>query len=122
MADPAKTHADDDRITIEKADHRLRATLDGETIAESDAALILRESGYPPRTYFPQADVRTAFLEKTKRTTHCPYKGNATYWTVTAKGHALENGAWAYPDPITSVAEIAGHMSFVDAVTVEEVV
>lgn len=120
MADTAAHHADDGRIAIEKADHRLRATLDGETIAESDAALILRESGYPPRTYFPQADVRTAYIEKTELTTHCPYKGDAAYWTVTAKGQALENGAWAYPNPLESVAEIAGHMSFADPVTVEE--
>lgn len=120
MADTAETAATNQRITIEPAGHRLRATLNGETLAESDDALILRESGYPQRTYFPQADVRTAFLDKTELTTHCPYKGHAAYWTVTTKGQALENGAWAYPDPLESVAEIAGHMSFVDAVTVEE--
>ena len=107
------------RITIEVHEGPARARLEGETLAESERALVLRERGYPPRVYFPQADVRMERLTRTAHTTHCPYKGDAAYWTVAAKGEALENAAWAYPEPIAAVAEIAGHISFADPVELE---
>ena len=107
------------RITIEPCAGRARATLHGETLAESEQALVLRERGYPPRVYFPQADVRMDLLSPSAHKTHCPFKGDAAYWTLAAKGKTLENLAWAYPDPIAAVAQIAGHLSFADPVEVE---
>ena len=107
------------RITIEPCQGQARATHEGETLAESGAALVLRERGYPPRVYFPQADVRMELLTQTTHTTHCPFKGDASYWTLAAKGETLENVAWAYPEPISAVPQIAGHISFADPVKVE---
>jgi len=96
--------------------HRARATFNGETVAESDAALILYERGYPPRVYFPMHDVRMNLLASTDRSTHCPHKGDASYWTVAVNGQQAENAAWAYRQPIDDVAPIKDHLSFTEAV------
>ena len=97
----------------------LRAVFGGEVIAESDAALVLSEKGYPPRVYFPPAEVRGERLARTEHTTRCPWKGQAAYWTVSAGGETLKNGAWAYPEPLPELAALAGYVSFYEAVTVE---
>lgn len=108
-----------ERITIEPAGKRMRAALGGETIAESDGALVMHETGYQPRVYFPQKDVRMGLLQATDHSTRCPFKGHASYWTLGAAGRTIENAAWAYLDPIGEVAAIKGHLSFVDEVAVE---
>ena len=108
-----------ERITIEPAGKRMRAALGGETIAESDGALVMHETGYPPRVYFPQKDVRMGLLQATDHSTRCPFKGHASYWTLGAAGRTIENAAWAYLDPIGEVASIKGHLSFVDEIAVE---
>jgi len=113
-------HADvEERITIAPCAGPVRAIFNGETVAASERALVMRERGYPPRVYFPPADTRMALLTPMARHTHCPFKGDASYWTLAADGHTLENAAWAYPAPLPGVAEIAGHLSFVDAVEIE---
>ncbi|MFQ5776187.1 MAG: DUF427 domain-containing protein [Kiloniellaceae bacterium] len=108
-----------ERITIEPCAKRVRAVFNGQTVAESEHALVMHEAGYPPRAYFPQADVRMDLLRRTAHTTHCPYKGDAAYWTLAVDGETLENAAWAYLEPLPGVAEIAGRLSFIDAVRVE---
>ena len=122
---PGDPHADPhaglilERMTLEPAGKHLRAVFGGEVIAESDAALVLSETGYPPRVYFPPAEVRGERLARTEHTTRCPWKGQATYWTLLAGGETLENGAWAYPEPLPELAAIADYVSFYEAVTVE---
>ncbi len=108
-----------ERMTLAPAGKRLRAVFGGEVIAESDAALVLNETGYPPRIYFPPAAVRQERLARSEHATRCPWKGEAAYWSVTAGGEILENGAWAYPAPLPELAAIAGYVSFYEAVTVE---
>ncbi len=108
-----------ERMTLAPAGKRLRAVFGGEVIAESAGALILSEKGYPPRIYFPPADVREERLAPTEHTTRCPWKGQAAYWSVSAGGETLENGAWAYPAPLPELAAIADYVSFYEAVTVE---
>ncbi len=108
-----------ERMTLEPAGKRLRAVFGGEVIAESEDALVLSEKGYPPRIYFPPADLRKGRLAPTDHATDCPWKGTAAYWTVTAGGETLENGAWAYPTPLPELAALAGYVSFYEAVTVE---
>ncbi len=107
-----------ERMTLAPAGKRLRAVFGGEVIAESGAALVLNETGYPPRIYFPPAAVRGERLARTEHTTRCPWKGQAAYWTLRAGGETLENGAWAYPTPLPELAAIAGYVSFYEAVTV----
>ncbi len=110
-SDPA-----DPRISIEPCTRTARAIFNDETVAESDAALVLNERGYQPRVYFPMHDVRMDLLTSTDRSTHCPYKGDASYWTVLVGGEQIENAVWAYRQPIEDVAAIKDHLSFADTI------
>jgi len=107
------------RITIERHGRWARATFNGETVAESEAALVLSETGYPPRTYFPMKDVRLDLLTPSPKRTHCPHKGDAIYWTLKVGDAEAADALWAYPEPLPEVGEIAGHVCFTDAVSLE---
>ena len=104
------------RIHIEPCTRTVQATFNGEIVAKSDGALILHERGYPPRIYFPMHDVRMDLLTSTDRSTHCPFKGDASYWTVANNGEQAPDAAWAYRRPIDSVAPIKDHLSFADPI------
>ena len=107
------------RMTITPAGKRLSAVFNGATVAESEAALVLEETGCPPRIYFPPQDLHREFLERTNHKSHCPWKGDAAYWTLTVGGKTLENAAWAYPEPLAELAAIKDYLSFYEDVTVE---
>src|SRR5439155_370211 len=92
------------RIRIDPSPKRVRAMANGRTVADSLAALLLLETGHRPVYYFPRADVRTELLAASNHRTHCPYKGDASYWTLKAGDHAVENAAWSYETPIDDVA------------------
>ena len=91
---------------------RVRVTLGGAVVAETSRALTLREASYPPVHYIPRADVAAGALERTERATHCPYKGDASYFSVTGGGKAARDAAWSYEAPFPAVAAIAGHLAF----------
>jgi uncharacterized protein (DUF427 family) len=117
-----KTPGPDHPITIEPAANRWRAKFAGQLIADSADALILREASYPPRVYFPRADVSMDYLSRSEANTHCPYKGDAAYYTVRADGRFSENAVWTYEKPYPAMARIAGGLSFYpDRVEVYEV-
>jgi uncharacterized protein (DUF427 family) len=116
VADPRQIA---ERIRLEPAGRRLRALVAGHTVAESDAALIMLEADYPPRVYFPRADVRMDLLRPTDHHTYCPFKGEASYWTLEAGGRTIENAAWAYLVPFLGMEAIGDGLSFVDAVEIE---
>ena len=108
----AETTASEHRIDIETGVRRVRVEFDGTTVADSTSALTLLETGKPPRYYLPRADVRLDLLVPTEKVTHCPYKGDAEYWSVRT-GEALhENVAWSYPTPIPQSEAIAGLICF----------
>jgi uncharacterized protein (DUF427 family) len=117
-----KTPGPDHPITIEPAARRWRAQFAGHVIADSAGALILREASYPPRVYFPRADVSMDYLSRTEAKTHCPYKGDASYYTVLMDGRFAENAVWTYEAPYPAVDRIAGRLSFYpDRIEVYEV-
>jgi uncharacterized protein (DUF427 family) len=117
-----KTPGPDHPITIEPAARRWRAKFAGRVIADSAEALILRETNYPPRVYFPRADVSMEALSRTDAKTHCPYKGDAAYYTVRNDGQFAESAVWTYEQPYPAMAEIAGRLAFYpDRVEVYEV-
>jgi uncharacterized protein (DUF427 family) len=89
-------------------------------IAETDRALELRESNYPPVLYIPLADVDLELLRASDEHTYCPYKGEASYYDVLpGDGSTLAGAVWYYPDPYSAVAPIRGHVAFyADRVTV----
>ena len=82
------------RLTLEQCSRRIRADFGGETIAESDRVLVMHETRLPPVYYFPRDDVRMDLMKKTGHRTHCPFKGNASYWTLEAGGKTAKNAVW----------------------------
>lgn len=110
-----------DHIRIRAAQGTWVVRAGGAIIAESTRALELSEGDNTPVIYFPRADVGMAFLEATDSSTRCPYKGQATYFTITTTSETLVDAAWSYEAPIEAVAEIAGHVAFyTDRMAVEQ--
>jgi uncharacterized protein (DUF427 family) len=99
-------------ITLQPYRGRVRVTALGEVIADTTDALALHERGYEPVLYFPVNHVRFDRLKKTARQTLCPHKGIASYWSIAANGKEIENAVWAYEEPISTVAAIAGRVAF----------
>ncbi|WP_213881552.1 DUF427 domain-containing protein [Pseudomonas sp. dw_358] len=99
-------------ITVEKLGKPLTVTFKGEVVAHSNAALVLQESSYPPVYYIPRADIVAAHYRRTERSTHCPYKGDASYFSLIAHGEADENAVWSYETPYPAVAQIEEHVAF----------
>jgi uncharacterized protein (DUF427 family) len=87
-------------LYLEPTPKRIRVEVGGETIADSRRAMLLQESGQQPIYYFPPEDVRSDLLEPSDRHTHCPKKGDASYYTIRAGGEVVEAGAWYYPEPL----------------------
>ncbi|MBL8659708.1 MAG: DUF427 domain-containing protein [Rhodospirillales bacterium] len=112
------------RITIEPASARVRVILDGVCIAESTRALVLREGSLSPVVYIPRADVDPASLTRSAHRSHCPFKGDASYFTVSAGETRVENAAWSYEQPFSAVAAIRDHLAFypskVDAIEMDD--
>lgn len=102
----------DHQVTL--ADHpgRHRVLFNGEAVADSTRTLLMTESGCPGVHYFPLADVRMDLMRPSDRHTHCPFKGEASYWHVTIGGKTAEHAVWAYPDPYDEVALIRDRVAF----------
>ena len=99
-------------MTISPDDAHVEVRLDGELLAVTDHALRLEETGLPDRYYIPKADVRMELLQPTSFHTTCPFKGEASYWSAEVGGTRHDGIVWAYETPISTAAEIAGHVSF----------
>jgi len=100
------------RIDFHKEKGRVRVLVDDVIIAETDKAIILKETGIPPVCYVPPEDVSQEYLQKTTLTTHCPFKGDASYWSIKVGDRDIENAIWAYEDPIAEAMPIKGCMAF----------
>jgi len=110
----------DDGIRILPADGLWVVRAGGAVIGESEAALELLEGGLPPVIYFPRADVGMAFLDASDTRTHCPTKGDASYYSIQTKSTLIRDAAWSYEDPIPSAGAIRGYLAFYpDKVTLE---
>ena len=102
----------DHALYLEESPKRVRVVFGGETVADSRRAKLLHEAGLLPVYYFPQEDVRMELLEESDHTTHCPFKGDASYWSVRVGDRVAENAVWGYPEPIDSCPPIAGLVAF----------
>ena len=91
---------------------RVRVTVAGKIIADSRDALTLREASYPPVQYIPRKDVDFSQLQRTTHTSHCPYKGDASYYSIVPGGERSVNAVWSYETPNPSVAQIKEHVAF----------
>jgi uncharacterized protein (DUF427 family) len=105
---PIKQPSPSHPITIEPNPGRIRVSVAGRTVADTRAALTLREADYAPVHYIPLTDVEQSLLERTD----CPFKGECSYYSIPAGGERAVNAVWEYRSPYPAVAEIAGHVAF----------
>ena len=122
MANPApgfKRHPDH-RITVEPYGRTVTVRFGNTVIASSDKALELREASYPPVVYVPFKDIYFEHLKESDTRTYCPFKGDASYWSVSAQGEAENDVMWAYQTPYDEMASIRNHGAlYPDRVTIE---
>ena len=98
-------------MTLRPSPQRVRVRFNGEVIAESRSALVLEEGSYAPVYYLPRADVKMERLIRTSHTSHCPHKGDATYYSI-CNGQTARNAVWSYEQPLASVAAIKERLAF----------
>ena len=119
---PVKLPGPDHPITVEPSNARVQVRVAGHTVADTRAALSLQEADYPAVLYLPREDVDTSLLERTDHTTYCPYKGDASYYSIPAGGEKSFNAIWTYESPHPPMARIKDHVAFypdrVDEITV----
>jgi uncharacterized protein (DUF427 family) len=108
MKQPGPDHP----ITVAPNANRVRVLVGGVIVAETTRALTLKEAALPAVQYIPRADVAMDLLERSGRKTHCPYKGDASYWDVTAGGIRMRDAVWSYEKPFAAVRDIGGHLAF----------
>ena len=100
-------------ITITGTKGRVQVRVNGELVADTTAALELREASIPAVQYIPLADVAQERLTRTETVTYCPFKGDASYYSVTTSaGDTVDDVIWTYEQPYPAVAAIAGHVAF----------
>jgi len=100
-------------ITVADTGSHVTVRVRGEVVADTDDALTLQESSYPAVQYVPLADVRRELLRRTDTASYCPYKGEASYYSVvTSAGETVDDAVWTYEQPYDAVAPIAGRVAF----------
>jgi uncharacterized protein (DUF427 family) len=102
----------DHPITIKANPNRVRVTHRGRVVADTRRAITLREASYPPVHYIPREDADMTLLTRTAHATHCPYKGDASYFSVAADEPVSENAVWSYEQPYDAVAAIKDRLAF----------
>lgn len=119
---PGFARRPDHVVGFRPAGVRVTVRLGGEVIAESDRAVLCEESGRSPVHYIPMTDTRADLFRPTATRSHCPFKGDASYWSVSAGGKDARDAAWSYDLPYDEAAPIRGHVAFypdrVDSITV----
>lgn len=99
-------------ITITPYAGTVRVIFNGQTVAETSRALELREASYPPVLYIPREDAEMGALRRTNHASHCPYKGDAAYYSLMVAGRESENAVWSYEEPYPAMAQIGNHLAF----------
>jgi uncharacterized protein (DUF427 family) len=112
MSREIKLPGPDHQISIAPSTDRVLVRSGETTIADSQSTLVLRETNYPPVRYIPLADVDRSLLTPSDRTTYCPYKGDASYYSIIADQERGTDAVWFYDQPYPAVAEIKDHVAF----------
>ena len=99
-------------ITVTPADLHVEVRVAGVVVAKSDRPVLLEETGLPTRYYLPREDVRTELLTPTSKTTTCPFKGKASYWSLELGDDVFDDVVWSYEAPLPEVRGIAGLLCF----------
>jgi uncharacterized protein (DUF427 family) len=108
----ARRPAADAGITLAPNPNRVIVRLGGAIVADTTRALVMRAPGSPDQQYIPRVDVDMARLVRTDLVTHCPYKGDASYWSIQDGPRVAENAVWSYETPYADVAPISGYLAF----------
>jgi uncharacterized protein (DUF427 family) len=109
---PLKIPGPDHPISIAANPSRVVVKLGGKIIADTRDALTLREASYPAVQYIPRRDVDMAALTRSEHTTYCPYKGDASYYSIPAGGDRSLNAVWTYESPFEGMAQIKDYVAF----------
>lgn len=109
---PMKIPGPEHPITISREPARIIVRVAGRKLADTTAALTLREADYPPVHYIPREDVDMSLLTRTKHLTYCPYKGKCNYYSIPSGGERSLNAVWTYEEPYEAVSEIKDHIAF----------
>jgi uncharacterized protein (DUF427 family) len=109
---PMKIPGPDHPISIDANPSRVVVTVGGKVIADSRDALTLREATYPAVQYIPRQDVDMLALKRSKHTSYCPYKGEASYYDIPAGGDRSLNAVWTYETPFDAMAQIKDYVAF----------
>jgi uncharacterized protein (DUF427 family) len=113
MADKVvKIPGADHPISIEVNPSRVVVKIGGKTVADTSAALTLREASYPSVQYIPRRDVDMTALTRSEHTSYCPYKGDASYYSIPVGGDRSVNAVWTYETPFEAVAQIKDYVAF----------
>ena len=99
-------------LYFEDSPRRVRAVFGGATVADSRRVKLMHEKGLLPVYYFLEEDVRMDLLEESDHTTHCPFKGDALYWTVKVGDRVADNAVWGYPEPLEDAPPLADYLAF----------
>lgn len=105
------------KLLMQEFPRRIRATFGGQTVVDTTGAVLLHETGLPPQVYVPVQDIRADLIQPTEHHTYCPFKGTASYWTVTAaqqgrQSQVAENAIWSYPEPNAEASWLQGYAGF----------
>jgi len=119
-AKPVKIPGPDHPISVERNAAHVVVSVAGRVVADTHEALTLREAHYPPVQYIPRKDVDMSLLERTSRSTYCPYKGDASYFSIPSGGERSIDAVWSYETPYEAVAGIKDYVAFYpDRVAIE---
>ena len=102
----------DHPIDIAPTTNRVRITFNGRTVADTTRALVMKETTHKPVFYIPREDADMSAFERTTHATHCPYKGDASYYSIRVGDKISENAIWSYETPFPAMADIAGRLAF----------
>lgn len=110
-------------ITIRRAEGVWSVRAGGAVLGESRNALELCEADLPPVIYFPRDDIAMAFLDRSDHSSHCPWKGKASYYLIVTKSQTLADRVWTYEAPLDEVARIKDYLAFYtgDGIAVERI-
>ena len=109
---PMKIPGPDHPISIIANPSRVMVKVGGKVIADTREALTLNEAAYSPVQYIPRKDVDMSQLQRTAHHTYCPYKGDASYYSIPAGGGRSVNAVWTYEAPFEAMAQIKDHVAF----------
>jgi uncharacterized protein (DUF427 family) len=108
----ARRPAADAGITVAPNPNRVIVRLGGAIVADTTRALVMRAPGTPDQQYIPRDDVDMTRLARSELVTHCPYKGDASYWSIQSGPRTVESAVWSYETPHDDMTSIAGYLAF----------